>query len=174
MPARRHTFLRARTIRPIHAFSRMKFLYNHPMDNDPPRNVLNYGNDASGFDRQMRAAGRLAVYGALAWAIFILAFVFIVARFERIFADFKTELPGLTKLVINVSGNWIAWAVLWMILLMPALLRLIVPMGAGDRDHSRAAHFAFVLLVAGLIILIILGLFMPMLDLFTAISTPGK
>jgi len=37
--------------------------------------------------------------------MFLLAF--IVPKFEQIFKDFKTELPGITKLLLNIS-RWFA------------------------------------------------------------------
>src|SRR3954462_15353779 len=67
-----------------------------------------------------------AVVISIAVAIVSMIMIFVIPKFEQIFKDFKTELPGITKVLLAVS-RWFATEYGWAyVLFSPIAFALIV------------------------------------------------
>src|SRR3954470_11526346 len=67
-----------------------------------------------------------AVVISIAVAIVSMIMIFVIPKFEQIFKDFKTDLPGITKILLSVSrwfANEYGWAY---VLFAPIAMMLIV------------------------------------------------
>ena len=98
---------------------------------------------------------------------FIVIMLFVVPRFEDVFRDFKMELPETTKLLLATSrataGGW--WVAL--LTIPPGLGFLVAQFGPAGR---RLARMGVMLLLGALVLFVALGIFMPMLAFFEAMS----
>jgi type II secretory pathway component PulF len=104
--------------------------------------------------------------------------VFVLPQFERIFKDFKTELPGITK-VLLAFGRWVGNDYGWVMMLpivvgVPFAVGWLLSLGGTNaEDYKWRRRWASLLsvIVMGLIaLLIILALFAPMISLIQSVS----
>ena len=104
----------------------------------------------------------------------LLVMIFVIPKFEAIFADFGTRLPAITQFLIDVARicarfGWLPAA------LFPLAAGFVFPLFVQpDLRHAHARVLialllVLVMLLATLLILII-ALFMPMLSLIQNIS----
>lgn len=115
----------------------------------------------------------------LAVPVFVL--VFIVPRFEAIFKDFKTELPGITKLILSISrwtANEYGWAFLPLIIVAVVVPGLLLDLRSTTGNEVRLyRRVATRLLLVAVILftgLAMIACVIPMLDLINAVSGPPR
>ena len=103
---------------------------------------------------------------------------FAVPNFEQIFKDFKTELPGSTKLML-LFARWfreIGWLVLMPVpIIVPFALNKLAPPRLEPRPnrHWRIAGITSIALLA-IGVLMLISIWMPVMTLFTTVSSPPK
>ena len=143
-----------------------------------PSPQLNYRTPVSTHARPVAfvppLVASLFVYGEL-----IVMFCIVMPRVEQIFKDFRTELPGITKLLL-IFGRWFregGWLLsLPLFVGVPIVLSLLIP----RQDPLRGRHrfwrlfnitFAAMLLIA---VLYALAALVPMVNLIQTVSSPKK
>lgn len=111
----------------------------------------------------------------------MLIVMLIVPRFEMVFKDFKTELPWITKLVLQIS-RWTTNGYGWVVIL-PLIVAAVLPgvlldlnstTGTGARIYRRV--MVRLLLLAMLIVvgIVIFACFMPMISLIDSVSGSAR
>jgi hypothetical protein len=125
------------------------------------------------------------IWNAVALVLFAIVLLVpacgLVPRLEAIFKDFKTELPGITKLLLTFS-RWAANGYGWVFvpLLLAALWSLglaldrIAPTDKPARYYGRWLRRLLFLLGILWLTLVILGSFMPLLQLIDTVSGSRK
>ncbi len=101
----------------------------------------------------------------LTMVVLLVGRAFVIPKFAEVFADFDTELPLLTRLVMMLPAS--AWVLLFVVLFGAMILKSVV------LQHHRAVVI-FDLLIAFVILpaltgLIILALFLPLPGLIRAV-----
>src|SRR5256714_14943217 len=70
-----------------------------------------------------------AVVISIAVGIVSMIMIFVIPKFEEIFKDFRTELPGITKILLAVS-RWFATEYGWAyVLFSPIIITLLIKIG---------------------------------------------
>lgn len=114
------------------------------------------------------------------WLAVVAPICFIVPRFAIIFRDFKTELPALTKTLLQVSDWFVGygWAIfLLLCLTIPAIGLVIDSHAPTDRSikrYARATRIIAVLLYLVLGALMAFALFTPWVALIDAAAGSTK
>ncbi|HEV7298754.1 MAG TPA: hypothetical protein VGN72_05260 [Tepidisphaeraceae bacterium] len=80
------------------------------------------GDDPRLTSRAVGQAARAMVLSVSVWVVLVLLAMFVTPIFESIFINFKTELPGFTKLVLSMS-RWVGRDYGWL-LLAPAFFAI--------------------------------------------------
>ena len=119
----------------------------------------------------------------IAWALAVWGWIFIslaiIPRFERIFRDFKISLP-LVSIAVLESSRWTNQSYGWAILcVLPGLIPLLVGT-SNPNTPDRPNALSRVWLWLGMLLCIVvffwsvLGVAMPMLTLFGAVTGSSK
>ena len=120
--------------------------------------------------KSRRLAGPIAatVAAGLAAALSLHLFHFSVYRvpqFKKIFADFDTELPGPTMVVVNISDFIASYWFLVVPLIIPLFVGLIVWIWLADWRSGLAAGILLVLAMLICYAGLVLTLFVPLANL---------
>ncbi len=105
--------------------------------------------------------------------------LFVIPKFEAIFMDFSTELPMLTRVELGVA-RWIrndgGWAMAWMVPVAMGAFSAAIAYRRGRRRGLAAwlPSYGFYLVILGILAVTIIGLFLPMVSLVSAVSGRGK
>ena len=113
--------------------------------------------------------------------VVLLGSLFVIPRFVDIFKDFKTELPMITKVVLDLCW-WLGpgWGWCIALLLAMAIVAIGIVIDAGAVEVSRFRRYAIcmtiVLLLADTLwpALVVFALFAPIFNLLHAASGPAR
>lgn len=142
---------------------------------DVPLNYAGAGPSSRRLNWPTHIAASLVVF--LAWAMFVAGPWFVFPRFQRIFADFKAELPPLTRSILSVSDWFIqshgwAWS-LAAVMLIPVVAIFIdakSPDGRPARAFVRWSLRVMFLLMFLYAVLVGVGLFVAIAALTESLS----
>jgi hypothetical protein len=112
--------------------------------------------------------------GGLAWVALLFPLVFIVPKFQAIFADFDAQLPGITQAVLAatqaVGQLGFLFGALWVLVVGG----LAIGLGSMRSRWGLALSGVFAALsflaVMVLTMLLFVALFLPLVDLMTQVS----
>jgi type II secretory pathway component PulF len=119
---------------------------------------------------------RFSLAMALPVGLFVLVLfiilMFVIPRLELVYKDFGSKLPLVTMIVLNASrwfrSVWILWP---MLLCLPVVAGLCAPQ---SKSAQRWLRLLMVVCFAGIVILIALAVFMPLISLTETISNPKR
>ena len=126
-----------------------------------------------------------ALTAAFAGIVFVavsICSLFIIPMFDRIFMDFKTELPLITKIMLAFSGwyRWQGFGLIWMLLLSLAVVGAGLIIDAKSQTDRPARLYAICVLTVmtlfGILfaVIMVFGLFATMIALTSSVSGSGN
>jgi len=114
------------------------------------------------------------------WLAVVAPICFIVPRFTIIFRDFKTQIPALTKTLLEVSSWFSAygWAIfLLLCLTIPAIglwIDFHAPTDKSIKRYAGVTTLIAIMLYLVLGALMVIAMFMPMVALIDTVAGPTK
>ena len=125
-----------------------------------------------------RLAGPISATAAAGLALVLLLLtlstsVWLVPRFKKMFADFATELPGPTVLVLHISDFLVSYWFLVVPLLVLLFAGLIVWIWLADWRSGLVAGILLILAVLTCFAGLVLTLFMPLTKLIQSAKGGG-
>lgn len=119
----------------------------------------------------------ILVIGCVFAALFTLVVFYVVPKFEEIFRDFGTKLPGPTVFLLSISGSLVSRLVtvivVWLFaIVLPFVVAAMSPPRSPSTGESRRslATTLYVLVIGALVLLICVALFAPMVSLIDAVN----
>jgi len=132
----------------------------------------------AGGKKPRRLAGPISATVATGVALVLLLIVlgvilFTVPRFEKIFADFGTELPGPTMVVIHISHFCVSYWFLVVPLIMLLFAGLIVWIWLANWRSGLVAGILLILALLMCFAGLVITLFMPLVKLIQSAKGAG-
>jgi type II secretory pathway component PulF len=115
--------------------------------------------------------------------VFLTLSFLVIPHFIKILADFHTDLPGTTKLLLEVSylvNNYFGWLPLLLLPIVAPIIYTAICNALYQIDDIRRLRLTFAvnvfvgISILGSVLLVVFGLFMPIFSLVDAVSGPGS
>ena len=97
----------------------------------------------------------------------------VVPKFEEMFADFETELPGITILVLNISAFLRSHYIISTLIGFSIAAALAAPFVLAPENPKKLALLYMIiawLLLSLMVALIVIALFLPLINLMAGMS----
>jgi hypothetical protein len=106
-----------------------------------------------------------------AWALLFLSLIFLVPKFEMIFADFGIDLPAITKVAVRASHLVVSSGILVIPAVIGTALTLdFLLLGRGSARDPLGWSLIGLLLPLGLFAATVAALLIPLISLHTRLS----
>jgi type II secretory pathway component PulF len=145
-----------------------------PLPPPPPLEPLPYAGPRSRTPRRELFAWGIFLWNGLFMFALIGVYLIVVPRFENVFRDYNMygdRLPGITRAIFQ-AARAVLYGGFVLLLAIPVVLGFV---GARvSRDRRWLLRAAVTLIMGTIVVITVLGIFLPLQTLMEAMSSGGK